>query len=136
MDVQRIDARRKRLVTFYVILSALVVLLLPSGPRRIVNCDAALGRRKTRLVLEGHPSLIRQIFRMEKRTFRGLVTWLEHRGGLVASSYIDPNEKTLIFLYIVCQGYTIRMAALYFGHSLDTIHRLVSSSKSNMALLT
>ena|SRR5437667_3817896 len=74
MELLRQNAQRRRQVKISILL--VVLALLYKIPLGLPQHYAVRGRgwRQTRLVLEGHSSLMRDIFRMEKRTFFGIVT--------------------------------------------------------------
>src|SRR5437667_8323351 len=99
MELLRQNAQRRRQVKISILL--VVLALLYKIPLGLPQHYAVRGRgwRQTRLVLEGHSSLMRDIFRIEKRTFFGIMIWLRYYGGLLPSLSIDIKEKTLIFLY-------------------------------------
>ena len=62
------------------------------------------------------------LFRMSKSSFNALFEWLQGH-TLLYSGRVSAREKLMIFLYIVCQGITHRIAAFLFGRSEETINR-------------
>ena len=66
------------------------------------------------------------IFRMPKHCFFSLLEWLLTNTNLGNTGrFVKPKEKLLLFLYIVCQGHTVRSTAYQFHRAYETVHRLV-----------
>ena len=81
--------------------------------------------------LEDSPDIIwNNLVRMSKPSFNALLEWLLGHTLHCTGRHVSVREKLLIFLYIVCQGVTHRVAAFLFGRSEETINRLVKINKA------
>lgn len=94
-------------------------------PRLDYTYIPSKGRRTVAEILDGSPQTVINFTRMSLPTFCALAAWLEKNTKLEASRFTAIDEKLCIFLNIAAQGSTMRKTAFDFGHSTETIFRLV-----------
>jgi hypothetical protein len=97
------------------------MLHVPTG-KRTAGREYGRGSAWVRSMLEGHPERIYDVTRLRKEQFLDLLDWLRYR-GLRKSKRCTAGEKLAIFLSIVGQGTSFRLARELFNHSLQTINR-------------
>ena len=73
-------------------------------------------------MLNGHESRLYDTMRMRPNTFRELLRFCEEEGGLRSSDECPAANKLGIFLFIVTQGASYRLARECFNCSLHTVH--------------
>ena len=82
------------------------------------------GHMYTQFLLNGHPSNMRELLRVDVHCFRALVDELISRGVVdVGIMRMSVEESLAIFLFIVGQSGGHRLAADRFQHSTETINR-------------
>jgi hypothetical protein len=104
----------------------IILLLVPRKEGIPMNFDPFRGLSTANLLLYGHQGPMQDMVRMRAPTFFTLVRWYKRNTALSSSKGVCLEEKVLIFLYIVGQGVTHRLAGFTFGHSPATISRLVN----------
>ena len=72
---------------------------------------------------------------MRFEIFEILLDWLLKNTNLESSRWIDATEKLTMFLIYVGQGISYRMIAEIFGHSLDTVSRVIKKILYSLIVL-
>ena len=118
--------RKRRVVVAVVALTIQTFLHAPSPPTQTLHLRH-MGDTFIAMLDNAVDQCWNDLFRMRKSCFVALRTWLlthttlgQPRRGDTTSAH----EKLIIFMYIICQGATIRHTALIFGRALGSIHRL------------
>jgi hypothetical protein len=75
------------------------------------------GDRLLYMLDQNHEERVHQVLRTLKPTFMMLVDWCREHGDLKASKWISIQEKLAMFIYIVSNGVSNRMAQEHFIRS-------------------
>jgi hypothetical protein len=110
-----------------------MLLILPSlhllgylghSKRKSRHTSSLTGEEKVRELLEGHTKNCMTSFRMESYIFKVLANYLR-REGLVKDTRIKVEEKLDFFLYMISHNASFEDLQVFFGHRIDTCHRVI-----------
>ena len=119
--------RHRILLALLAMLQTFTFLLLPQPPTQILHFRQTGDTFIAIFNVASDQSWI-DLLRMRKSCFLALHEWLVIHTMLGQSTRCDSvstHDMLFIFMYMVCQGTTVRHTASIFGRSLDSIHRLV-----------
>ena len=124
-ESQRLAKTRLNGMAILLMIVSILQALEPSPPlQSLVSHELGITWIKH---IENAPSQVWQdLFRMRKRCFDLLCTWLTQRTKLLQrSTKIPLRERVMMFLYLVCQGASRRTTGHIFGRAGATVQRLV-----------
>lgn len=108
----------------------LLVILLKRRQQRLQRrvpqmlCTSSLTERLyMRELLEGSPSVVYSLVRMDTNAFVHLCDHFREMGYLYDSKHLDVEEKMMIFLQIISQSMGNRLVRHRFQHSAETISK-------------
>lgn len=110
------------------IIYILIVCELGLKDDRVEQLCAGLVRQKVHELLAGRDSTFVELFRMSKSMFFELVSWLQQNTEIKDSQRLTIETKVLIFLYVICQGTTQRMAAHFFRCAQRTVGNIIQEA--------
>ena len=116
--------RRRGIMSFVLIILHLLDTMVPSPPRQIITYSW-MGTTLLQMLDYAPDVTWRNLFRLDRRTFRRLAEWLATNTDLGNLTGLPLRRKMVIFLLVVGHGYPIRLVATFVGCSWDTAHRLV-----------
>jgi hypothetical protein len=99
-----------------------VLAITKSGTRRIRNDRPFTGRNLVLDILQGHPQICLDIFRMTPTTFRILCDEIVQK-EILKTDEVSVEEQIGMFLQILGHSMTMRKLGEDFQRSLETVHR-------------
>lgn len=142
-------AQRRRTVTaavaamlYAIQVPMLLAITVPVASQRYFVEPYNVGARgyaSVRQLLDVNPRKSIDLFRVPGPAVDALVSLLTRDGlfggvpmaAIVSGSHVSPLEAVVIFLYIVGQGASFRMAGVFFKRSIDTVSRYAGARPSS-----